>query len=255
VGYGAPPRPNAMGPFASLRLLPALARIQLEPLQGLVLTDPGVKMSAIFSVSTAHSGAPGAGSAAVCFSTFMSHEAKALAQRLKRRDPELLDGLIEQYQFRLFRYLLHLTANRERAEDFFQETWLRVLERGHQYDDKWKFEAWLFAIARNLVLDWHRRKKPQSMDSLAGPEEFEMADERAKSPLEHVIAAEQCSGVQQSLEKVPAIYREVLVLRFQEEMQLDEIAGVTGAPISTVKSRLYRGLDALKAAIEGGFGE
>ena len=212
-------------------------------------------MSATFSILAARSGAPGATSAAVCFSTFMSDDAKELARGLKRRDPDLLDRLIEQYQFRLFRYLLHLTANRERAEDFFQETWLRVLERGHQYDGKWKFEAWLFAIARNLVLDWHRRKKPQSIDSLAGCEEdatFDVKDEHSQSPLEQVLHAEQKSGVQQSLEKVPAVYREVLVLRFQEEMQLDEIAGVTGAPISTVKSRLYRGLDALKTTMQQG---
>jgi RNA polymerase sigma factor (sigma-70 family) len=112
-------------------------------------------------------------------------------------------------------------------------TWLRVLERGHQYDGKWKFEAWLFAIARNLVLDWHRRKKPQSIDSLAGPEEdavFDVKDERSESPLDQVLHSERRSGVQQSLDKVPAIYREVLVLRFQEEMRLDEIAGVTGVP-------------------------
>ncbi|HVH50404.1 MAG TPA: sigma-70 family RNA polymerase sigma factor [Candidatus Bathyarchaeia archaeon] len=182
----------------------------------------------------------------------MSEDTKAVARGLQRRDPDLLDRLIEQYQFRLFRYLLHLTANRERAEDFFQETWLRVLERGHQYDGKWKFEAWLFAIARNLVLDWHRRKKPQSIHSLAGPEEdatFDVRDEHCESPLDQVLHAEQRSSLQHSLERVPAIYREVLVLRFQEEMQLEEIASVTGAPISTVKSRLYRGLDALKVAM------
>ncbi len=216
-----------------LRLFQLLARI--HPI-----------MSAVHQVWAIRSEAPGAASAAAYFSTFMTDNSKALAQRLKHRDPELLDRLIEQYQFRLFRYLLHLTANRERAEDFFQETWLRVLERGHQYDGKWKFEAWLFAIARNLVLDWHRRKKPQSIDSLAGPEEdatFDVKDEHCESPLEQVLQAEQKSSVQQSLEKVPAIYREVLVLRFQEEMQLDEIAGVTGAPISTVKSRLLAARD------------
>src|SRR6266404_6090614 len=128
------------------------------------------------------------------FSSLMTDDAKSIARGLKRRDPELLDLLIEQYQFRLFRYLLHLTSSRERAEDFFQETWLRVLERGHQYDGKWKFEAWLFAIARNLVLDWHRRKKPQSIDSLAGPEEhaeFDVKDEHSQSPLEQVLQAEQ----------------------------------------------------------------
>ena len=183
----------------------------------------------------------------------MLDDAQTISRALKQRDPNLLDRLIEQYQFRLFRYLVHLTASQERAEDFFQETWLRVLERGHQYDGKWKFEAWLFAIARNLVLDWHRRKKPQSLESLAGPGEdaapFDVQDEKSESPLEQVLQAEARTGVQLSLQRVPAVYREVLVLRFQEEMQLDEIAGVTGAPISTVKSRLYRGLEALKSAI------
>jgi RNA polymerase sigma-70 factor (ECF subfamily) len=185
----------------------------------------------------------------------MLDDAKVLAQRLKRRDPELLDLLIEQYQFRLFRYLVHLTSSRERAEDFFQETWLRVLERGHQYDGKWKFEAWLFAIARNLVLDWHRRKKPQSIDSLASgagddePKEFDVPDDRRESPLEAVLQSEQRTVIEQSLQKIGAVYREVLVLRFQEEMQLDEIAVVTATPISTVKSRLYRGLDALKSVL------
>jgi RNA polymerase sigma-70 factor, ECF subfamily len=191
--------------------------------------------------------------AAVCFSTFMLDDAQSLARALKRRDPDLLDRLIEQYQFRLFRYLLYLTGSQERAEDFFQETWLRVLERGHQYDGRWKFEAWLFTIARNLVLDWHRRKKPQSLESLAGPDDdapaFDVQDEKAESPLEQVLRAETRAGVQLSLQKVPAIYREVLVLRFQEEMQLGEIATVTGAPVSTVKSRLYRGLEALKSAM------
>jgi RNA polymerase sigma-70 factor (ECF subfamily) len=211
---------------------------------------PVSKPRAVAAAATAWPGA-------VCFSTLMLDDAQSLARALKRRDPDLLDRLIEQYQFRLFRYLLHLTGSPERAEDVFQETWLRVLERGHQYDGRWKFEAWLFAIARNLVLDWHRRKKPQSIESLAGPDDdapaFDVQDEKSESPLEQVLSAETREGVQLSLQKVPAIYREVLVLRFQEEMQLDEIATVTGAPISTVKSRLYRGLEALKGAVAAAF--
>ena len=212
-------------------------------------------MSAAFQICAVRSGASGATSAAVCFSTFMTDDAKALAQRLKRRDPELLDQLIEQYQFRLFRYLLHLTANRERAEDFFQETWLRVLERGHQYDGMSKFEAWLFAIARHLVIDWQRSKKPQSLDSLTDPEQehpLQLADEKDPSPLHQVLSQETEENVQASLQKIPAIYREVLVLRFQEELQIEEMAGVLSVPLSTVKSRLYRGLDALRGALQGG---
>lgn len=185
----------------------------------------------------------------------MTDDATSIVRGLRQRDPHFLDRLIEQYQYRLFRYLLSLTANRERAEDFFQETWVRVLERGHQYDGKWKFEAWLFAIARNLVLDWHRRKKPQSLDSLTDPQEgtgFDVKDESSLTPLQQVLEGEARGNVQRSLETIPAAYREVLVLRFQEEMQLDEIAAVLTAPISTVKSRLYRGLEALRVSVQRG---
>jgi RNA polymerase sigma-70 factor, ECF subfamily len=193
------------------------------------------------------------GSASLLFSRLAVDDTKSLAQGLRRRDPELLDGLIEQYQYRLFRYLLYITGNRERAEDFFQETWMRVLERGHQYDGKSKFESWLFAIARNLVIDWQRQRKPQSLDALTNPEEgapVEFAGEGA-SPLEQILTHESETTVQTALGKMPAIYREVLLLRFQEEMQLTEIATVLDAPISTVKSRLYRGLEDLRGLLTG----
>lgn len=199
--------------------------------------------------------APAISKAVLFFSTQMADDNKALAQGLRQRDPELLDRLIEQYQYRLFRYLVYLTSSRERAEDFFQETWIRVLERGHQYDGKSKFEAWLFAIARHLVIDWQRSKKMQSLDALLDPEEGtprEFPAENEPSPLLQAMARQTETGVHQSLEKIPAAYREVLLLRFQEEMQLDEIAGVLATPISTVKSRLYRGLASLKGVLQGG---
>lgn len=193
------------------------------------------------------------GSASLLFSTFMVDDTKSLALGLKRRDPELLDALIEQYQYRLFRYLLYITGNRERAEDFFQETWIRVLERGHQYDGRSKFEAWLFSIARHLVIDWQRQKKAQSLDALTNPDEgapMEFPDDDP-SPLHQFLAHESEATVQASVEKLPAIYREVLLLRFQEELGLVEIATVLNAPLSTVKSRLYRGLEDLRGLLAG----
>ena len=181
----------------------------------------------------------------------MADEKKALGDGLRRRDPELLDRLIEQYQYRLFRYLVYITANHERAEDFFQETWIRVLERGHQYDGKFRFEAWLFAIARNLVIDWQRQKKAQSLDALTDPDQgspMEFAGDD-RSPLHLVLSREEETAVQASLAQLHAIYREVLLLRFQEELGLAEIAVVLDAPISTVKSRLYRGLAELRGLL------
>lgn len=205
-------------------------------------------MSATFALPT-----PLAAPAYLLFSTLMADDNKSLAFGLRRRDPELLDRLIEQYQYRLFRYLLYLTGHRERAEDFFQETWIRVLERGHQYDGKSKFEAWLFSIARHLVIDWQRQKKAQSLEALTNPEEgapMEFADDDP-SPLHLVLTQEADATVQASLGKLPAIYREVLLLRFQEELNLAEIAAVLSAPISTVKSRLYRGLEDLRGLLAG----
>jgi len=176
------------------------------------------------------------------FSAMMAGDTKALAAGLRRRDPELLDLLIEQYQYRLFRYLLYLTGSRETAEDLFQETWIRVLDRGHQYDGKAKFETWLFAIARHLVIDLQRRKKPESLDSLAAPEMISAEP----SPLERFSKRESETNLQESLGRLPAVYREVLLLRFQEDLALEEIAAVLDAPVSTVKSRLYRGLEMLR---------
>jgi RNA polymerase sigma-70 factor (ECF subfamily) len=71
------------------------------------------------------------------------------------------------------------------------------------------------------------------------------------SPLELIANREESERVAAALGGLPAAHREVLLLRFQEDMALEEIAQVTGSPLSTVKSRLYRGLEALRERLEG----
>jgi RNA polymerase sigma-70 factor (ECF subfamily) len=180
-------------------------------------------------------------------------ENAAIARGLRGHDPEVLDRLIELYQHRLMRYLLFLTGKREVAEDLFQETWMRVLMRGSQYNGKARFDTWLFAIARNLVIDLSRKRTMASLDEMCDTAEegrsFEIATD-GPSPLEMFQVRENRAEVAAVLLKLEPNYREVLVLRFHEEMSLEEIAGVTRAPLSTVKSRLYRGLAALKPEIE-----
>jgi len=101
-------------------------------------------------------------SAAVAISAEQAEQGQrenaAIARGLRSQDPELLDRLIELYQHRLLRYLLFLTGKREVAEDLFQETWMRVLLRGSQYNGKARFDTWLFTIARNLVIDLSRKR-------------------------------------------------------------------------------------------------
>jgi len=189
------------------------------------------------------------------FAGHMTEDTQLLAAALRRRDPDVLDRLIEQYQQRLYRYLLFLTGNAALAEDLFQESWVRVLERGHQYNAKNKFESWLFTIARNLVIDVSRRKKIASLEEMGNPDSeqsFDPPDDRSISALQMLVARENQKAVQLSLLKIAPYYREVLLLRFQEELPLEEIATVLATPISTVKSRLYRGLEALKSALPAG---
>lgn len=185
-------------------------------------------------------------------------ENMAIAAGLKHRRAGLLDELIVRYQHRLLRYLLYLTGSRELAEDLFQEVWMRVLMRGAQFNGKSRFETWLFTIARNLVIDYRRKRTLASLDELFDgtndddrPMTFEVMDGQP-GPFDRLASVEDRDRVAEALLELDTLYREVLVLRFHEELSLQEIAAVTRAPLSTVKSRLYRGLAAIKPLLEAG---
>jgi len=180
----------------------------------------------------------------------------AVSEGLKRQDVGLLDQLIVRYQHRLLRYLLFLTGNREMAEDMFQEVWMRVLTRGGQFNGKARFETWLFTIARNLVIDQRRKRTMSSLDEMfeAGSDDdkpitFEVADHEP-GPFDRMSNVEDRQQVASALLQLDTLYREVLVLRFHEDLSLEEIAKVTRAPLSTVKSRLYRGMASIKPHLE-----
>jgi RNA polymerase sigma-70 factor (ECF subfamily) len=180
----------------------------------------------------------------------------AVAEGLKRQDAGLLDQLIVRYQHRLLRYLLYLTGNREVAEDLFQEVWMRVLVRGGQFNGQSRFETWLFTIARNLLIDLRRKRTMSSLDELfeaGGDDDRPVAIEITDSdptPFEHFSSLEDRERIAAALLQLDSLHREVLVLRFHEELSLEEIAKVTRAPLSTVKSRLYRGIAMIRPKLE-----
>ena len=166
-----------------------------------------------------------------------------ISQGLRLHDAELLDRLILQYQHRLLRYLLFLTGNREIAEDLFQETWMRVLTRGAQYNGSARFDTWLFTIARNLVIDFRRKRTMASLEEMCENDGDERPFEVASSdpnPFDRYQSSENAGRVAEALLTLDPLHREVLVLRFHEELSLDEISMVTRAPLSTVNWRLRR---------------
>jgi RNA polymerase sigma-70 factor (ECF subfamily) len=181
-------------------------------------------------------------------------ETAKIARGLRERDTELLADLVERCQHRLVRYLLYLTGRRDYAEDLAQETWIRVLQRGSQYNGRQRFDPWLFAIARNLAIDY-LRKKQKAVQTASLPDdrdEILLVSSSGPSPFEAAARSEDAIRLAGQLQILSPLYREALLLRFQEDLSLAEIAQVLGAPVTTVTSRIYRGLAALRSAFEEG---
>jgi len=177
------------------------------------------------------------------------------AVRLRRGDPDALAAAISRYQHRLYRYLLRFVADPAAAEDLFQQTWLRVMESLRRYDARRSFEAWLFSVAHNLAVDHLRKLRPESLEDIL-PSGRPRADEVAEThpdALEQVLEWERAGAVAAAMLELPAIHREVLTLRFEEDLKLEQMAEIVQVPLSTVKSRLQRALEGLRKRLDHRF--
>jgi RNA polymerase sigma-70 factor (ECF subfamily) len=174
------------------------------------------------------------------------------AVRLRRGDPQAMVSLLERYQHRLYRFLVRLVHEPATAEDLFQQTWLRVAENAKKFDPIRGFEPWLFSIARNLTMDYFRRVRPESLDEPlpSGDSRAEMIPDVKMSAVEILMREQRTNRLAQTMSELSPIYCEVLTLRFEEEMKLEEIAEVLSIPLPTVKTRLRRALEAMRAKLE-----
>ena len=180
---------------------------------------------------------------------------EAEVAQLRRGDLDALSALLARYQNRLYRYLLRLVREPATAEDIFQQTWLRVAEKIHKFDARWSFDAWLFTVARNLAFDHLRRTAPESLDepvsdNPSSNSRFAELRSTELPAIEAILAHERTQRLSAALGDLQVIYREVLTLRFEEEMKLDEISRVLNVPLSTVKTRLTRGLHNLREILQ-----
>jgi RNA polymerase sigma-70 factor (ECF subfamily) len=169
---------------------------------------------------------------------------------VQRGDGDAFASLLARYQNRLYRYLLRWVREPATAEDLFQQTWMRVIENIHRFHPSRNFDAWLFAVSRNIVIDYLRRRRPASLEEPVGDDLplSERLSANTPGALEQVLRSERVELVQKVLESQPPVYREILSLRFEEEMKLEEIAEVLSIPLGTVKSRLTRALERLRTA-------
>jgi RNA polymerase sigma-70 factor (ECF subfamily) len=184
-----------------------------------------------------------------------------LVKAIRQGQGESITWLVERYSPRLYRYLVRLVGEAALAEDILQDTWLRVVERLDRYDTSKPFVAWVFAVARHRAIDALRQRgrQTQLLGRRAEPRKTENGDRLdpveqlaagGPSPLERLTEAETEEQVAEAFKRLPPHYREVLTLRFHEEMGLEEIARLLGMPLSTVKTRVQRGLVLLRQRTE-----
>lgn len=174
----------------------------------------------------------------------------------------MLRRLILKYYDEVFRYCCYKTGDEQAAYDCTQDTFLHLIRYIGTYIDKRKFKAYLFTIARNACYDYFRGNAAAAR--LVSLQEFEKAgvkekenDHKEWDGREAVVEDEAIRNTEtrqmlnKALDSLPDFQREVLVLRFMYDFKLKEIAGMTGVPLTTVKSRLQQGLNKLKKILEG----
>lgn len=182
---------------------------------------------------------------------------KELVERACDGDGDAITLLVERYSPRLHRYLTRLVGRPEQAEDLLQDTWLRVMEKLDSFRIDRPFAPWLYAVARNRAIDILRRQSRQGRkephyraEDGTFTDPLDLVADPAPSALDELSERDLLGHVQKTLAALPPELREVLSLRFEAQFRLDDIARVLRLPSSTVKSRLYRGLEQLRLRVE-----
>lgn len=179
---------------------------------------------------------------------------KRLTERAKRGDREAFAELIEIYKDKIFQLAYRMVGNLQEAEDIAQETFLRVYANLHTYDDSYKFSTWIYRIATNLCIDRGRKKRPdfsldEEVETGQGLDWYSRLSSQEKTPEEKMVTRELQETVQEALSQLAPKYRSIMILRYIEDLSLQEISDVLKLPITTIKTRIHRGREALRGRL------
>jgi len=176
---------------------------------------------------------------------------------MERSDQELIEGylagddqdfglLYNRYKNQLYGYLLKMMPDsRSEADDIFQKSWIKVMQKLPGYRSSDRFQAWLFRIAHNLAIDYFRsRKRHADQAEINEVEEAGMAQDR-EHPAGNIISEEIAMALDMALDKLPPEQREVFMLR-QERIGFKEIAVIQKCSINTVLARMQYAVKKLR---------
>lgn len=157
-------------------------------------------------------------------------------------DNKAFDLLLSRNQEKLFTYILFVVRDREMANDMFQETFFKVVSRLQQgkYIANGMFSAWLMRIAHNVIMDWYRQQRAQNI--VDAPKENDLSNVGStllESSREGELVNNQVmEDVRRMMSHLPASQREVVFMRFYQQMSFKEIAEATGVSINTALGRM-----------------
>lgn len=165
-----------------------------------------------------------------------------LLQAFTQGDAAAVDLLVGRYRQALFSWFVGMTGNHADAEDLFQELWFRVIRHAGRFNDV-SFKAWVWKIARNLVIDFRRKKKPDvSLDAVEDEDDQPMLEQLTSSdrgPAEAVERDDLSKRVLKAVGTLPQIQREVFLMRVQGDLSFSEIAGALNIPLNTALGRMH----------------
>ncbi|MBT2759583.1 RNA polymerase sigma factor SigW [Mesobacillus foraminis] len=173
-----------------------------------------------------------------------------IAQVLKG-DQNAYGEVVELYKDKVFQLCYRMLGNRHEAEDIAQEAFIRAYVNIQSFNLNKKFSSWIYRIATNLCIDRIRKKKPDYfLDAeVPGTEGLTMYSQIASDtalPEDELESLELQETVQKEISKLPDKYRSVIVLKYIEELSLNEISEILDLPLGTVKTRIHRGREALR---------
>jgi len=170
----------------------------------------------------------------------------------QKGDAESYQKLLDAYGSRLYGYFYRATRRHHDAEDLLSELTLRLVRTLKSYDDRGRFEPWLFRIAANMVRDRIRRfkTKPTPASLSAENESGRSLVDRLSADTPGVdaplAATEASEALNEALDKLDVITRETILLRYFGQMSFKELAGLLGCPVGTVLARVHRGLHTMR---------
>jgi RNA polymerase sigma-70 factor (ECF subfamily) len=169
---------------------------------------------------------------------------ESLIARFQKGDIQAFDTLVRRYKDQLLNYVYRFVGNRNDAEDLVQETFLRVYKNKHYYKEIAKFSTWVYTIAGNLAKTELRRRKRRKIFSVSNfvneERDFDIPD-TDKNPESVVDGSLKDDIIQKAIEKLPAKFKEVILLRDVQGFAYEEISQILSIPLGTVKSRVNRG--------------